>query len=276
MAYAQVVKPGSKVKLKDIDPDYHDGLTEEAALSKLLKLSEGLGDLQELLYASKLNSLLVVLQGRDTSGKDGSIRRILNYSNVQSTRVVPFKVPTELEAGHDFLWRIHRASPGKGDVTIFNRSHYEDVVVVRVHDLVPKKVWKKRYDDINSFERMLVENGTLILKFYLHISKDEQEKRLLDREAHPAKYWKLSVGDWKERELWSAYTDAYEDALEKCSTEEAPWRIVPANHKWFRDLAIAEAVEQVLKPQENRWMESLKEKGDLEKKAIDAFRKGAS
>jgi len=276
MPYAHVVKPGSKVKLADIDPSYHDGLSEEEALTKIQEIGSRLSGLQELLYASHVNSLLIVLQGRDTSGKDGSIRRILSYSNVQSTRVIPFKVPTELEASHDFLWRIHSAAPGKGDLTIFNRSHYEDVVVVRVHELAPKHVWKKRYDQINDFEELLMENGTIVLKFYLHISKDEQKQRLLAREADPKKYWKLEVGDWKERELWGEYTDAYEDALEKCSTDHAPWRIVPANHKWFRDLAIAEAIEHALKPHESAWMESLKERGEREKKAIDEYRKNAS
>jgi len=276
MPYAHVVKPGSSVKLKEIDPNYHDGLSEEEALTKLQKLGERISDLQELLYAAKRSSLLIVLQGRDTSGKDGSIRRILGYSNVQSSRVVPFKVPTELEANHDFLWRVHSSAPGKGDLTIFNRSHYEDVLVVRVHKLIDKKTCKRRFADINSFERMLVENGTLILKIYLHISKDEQRQRLLAREVDPKKSWKLSVADWREREFWSDYTEAFEDAIEQCSTDAAPWRIVPANHKWFRDLAIAEAIEHTLRPYEDSWLESLKEQGEKEKKAIEEYRKGSS
>ncbi|HWD39572.1 MAG TPA: PPK2 family polyphosphate kinase [Fimbriimonas sp.] len=273
MSYARLVKPGSKFKLNDVDPGYHDGLSEEEALTRLGEIGNKISKLQELLYAAKQNSMLIVLQGRDTSGKDGAIRRILHYCNVQSTSVVPFKVPTSVEAGHDFLWRVHSHAPGKGDVTIFNRSHYEDVLVARVHKLVPKKVWKRRYDHINNFERLLTESGVIVLKFYLHISKGEQEQRLLAREQDPEKSWKLSVGDWKERELWDDYTDAYEDALDECSTNDAPWRVVPANHKWFRDLAIAQTLLHELEPYEKTWKASLQQLGVEQKAEIDAFRK---
>lgn len=272
MAYAHLVKPGDRVDLGKIDPEDKDGLSKEEGLAKLEQLGRRICELQELLYAAKRHSLLIVLQGRDTSGKDGSIRRLSNAFNVQGTHVASFKVPTELELSHDFLWRIHSATPGKGEVAIFNRSHYEDVLVVRVHDIVPKPVWKARYAHINAFEKLLADSNTLILKFYLHISKEEQEERLRDREKEPDKAWKLSVGDWKERELWGDYTAAYEDALRECSTEHAPWRVIPANHKWFRDLAIAEAVIETLTPYEAEWRASLVELGTREKAALDAFR----
>jgi PPK2 family polyphosphate:nucleotide phosphotransferase len=260
------------MKLKDIDPDYHDGLSEEEALTKLDKVGTKMGDLQELLYAAKKNALLIVLQGRDTSGKDGSIRRILHYCNVQSTRVVPFKVPTPVEASHDFLWRIHREAPAHGDVTLFNRSHYEDVLVPKVHKLIPKKALKHRYDQINAFEDLLVSSGTILLKFFLHISKDEQEKRLLAREENPNKYFKLSLSDWKERNLWDAYTDAFQEAIEKCDSEEAPWTVVPANHKWFRDLTIAKTIVEALEPYRKSWHAQLLSEGKEQKAAIDEFR----
>ena len=213
-----------------------------------------------------------MLQGRDTSGKDGSIKRILHYFNVQSTQVVPFKVPTAVEASHDFLWRIHPHAPGKGDVTIFNRSHYEDVIVTRVHKLISKGDCKDRYEQINSFEQVLTDSGVIVLKFFLHIGKEEQEKRLLAREEDPKKAWKLSVSDWKERELWDKYTDAFEVALEKCSTKQAPWRIVPANQKWFRDLAIAQAIHDTLDPYEKSWSKSLEELGKRAKADLATYR----
>jgi PPK2 family polyphosphate:nucleotide phosphotransferase len=272
MAYAHLVKPDSKTRLDDVDAGSHAGLSEEEAMAKLDKLGERMADLQELLFAAKQNSLLIVLQGRDTSGKDGSIRRMLHYCNVQSSRVASFKEPTELEASHDFLWRVHREVPAKGDVVVFNRSHYEDVLVVRVHKLVPKKLWKARYDQINAFEDTLVSSGTILLKFYLHISKGEQEKRLLAREENPDKAFKLSLSDWKERECWDDYTEAFDDALDKCSTKHAPWYIVPANHKWFRDLAITQAVVDALDPYAKDWHDALKDRGKKEKLEIEAYR----
>jgi len=275
MAYAWIVEPGSKVKLDDYNPDHHDGLEKVDGQARLAKLAEEIEELQELMYAAKQTALLCVFQGRDTAGKDGAINRVLSYVNVQSTRVCYFKVPTAEEASHDFLWRIHRQTPGVGGITMFNRSHYEDVIVVRVHDLAPKEVWKERYDEINRFEQMLADSNTAILKFYLHISKDEQEERLRAREKDPTKAWKLSVGDWKERELWDEYTEAYEDALTKCSTRTAPWRIVPANHKWFRDLAVAEAIRDALKPYHKQWMEHLEEIGKKAKAELLAYREGA-
>lgn len=272
MPYAFRIKPGSKVDLSDLDPGYHDGMEKQAAELKTCELGKHLSELQELMYASGKNSLLIVLQGMDTSGKDGSIRNLLHYVNALSCRVTPFKVPTEVEAGHDFLWRVHNETPRLGWTSIFNRSHYEDVIVVRVHELVPKKVWKSRYDHINSFENLLHDANTIVLKFFLHISKEEQAERLMAREEDPEKAFKLAVGDWKERELWGDYKSAYEDALSKCSTEEAPWYVVPANHKWFRDLAILDALVDALKPYKCGWKESLKERGIKERAELVAFR----
>ncbi len=273
MAYAHLVKPGSKVNLDKIDPGYHDGLEKEAAFEEMAKIGERIGELQELMAAASQTALLIIFQGRDTSGKDGAINRILSYVNVQTARVAAFKVPTEKERGHDFLWRVHMETPARGGMTVFNRSHYEDVVVVRVHDLIPKKVWKPRYDQINEFEQLLVSSNTVVLKFYLHISKEEQEQRLLEREKDAEKAWKLSIGDWKERDFWDKYTEAYEDALEKCSTEGAPWRVISANHKWFRDLAIAQAIVHALEPHEAGWRAHLESLGKEERALLLDYRK---
>jgi PPK2 family polyphosphate:nucleotide phosphotransferase len=179
--------------------------------------------------------------------------------NPLGCRTESFKVPSAVELSHDFLWRVHKVVPARGMLTIFNRSHYEDVVVVRVHDLVPNTVWKLRYDQINSFERLLAENGTIVLKFFLHISRDEQKERLLAREQDAEKAWKLSAGDWKERRYWDDYMNAYEDAIGRCSTEYAPWHIIPANKKWFRNVAVADAVVHALKPYREKWEGSLSE-----------------
>ncbi len=273
MPYAHIVKPGSTLKLKDLDPSDHSGLEKEEADFRRHEMGQRVEDLQELMYAAGMNSLLIVLQGSDTSGKDGAIKSILQYVNVQSCHVASFKQPSTLERSHDFLWRVHQQAPAKGGMTIFNRSHYEDVLVVRVHDLVPKSIWKNRYDQINQFEELLAESGTIILKFFLHISKDEQEQRLLAREQDPDKSWKLAVGDWTEREYWKDYQKAYTDAIEKCSTESAPWHIVPANHKWFRDVAIMEAIENALKPYKKDWHDHLKAIGVERKLELDEFRK---
>ncbi|MBS1716409.1 MAG: polyphosphate kinase 2 family protein [Armatimonadetes bacterium] len=272
MSYCHLVKPGEKVKLKDIHAGHADSVTKEEAAARVLELGKHLDESVELMYAAGMNGLLVVLQGIDTSGKDGTIRCILGHVSGQACRVSAFKVPTTEEAAHDFLWRVHGQTPGRGGMTIFNRSHYEDVLVARVHKLVRKEIWKDRYDHINSFEQLLADSGILVMKFYLHITKEEQEQRLLDREKDPDKSWKLSVGDWKERELWPDYINAYEDALEKCSTKDAPWRIVPANTKWFRDLAIMEAVTDELKPYRKVWRESLVERGVREVAELKAYR----
>lgn len=273
MSYTFRLTGKKKIKLKDFDPDYDAGLTREAAEAQTAELCTELMKLQELLYAASEQSVLIVLQGRDTSGKDGTIRVVTGPLNSAGCNVASFKVPTSTELAHDFLWRVHAQTPARGQITIFNRSHYEDVLVVRVHNLAPKKVWKKRYEQINHFEKLLTDSNTLILKFYLHISAQEQEERLLEREQDKTKYWKLSLGDWKEREFWDAYTAAYEGALNQCSTKDAPWHIVPANKKWFRNLAVAKTLVDTLKPYKKGWLKKLEAMGAEEKALIEEFRR---
>lgn len=274
MSYAHRLEGKRPIKLKDFDAGEDAGLKRVEAEEKTARLVEELVELQELLYAVQMQSVLVILQGRDTSGKDGTIRHVAGPLNSQSCTVASFKVPTEEELAHDFLWRIHALTPRAGNIQIFNRSHYEDVLVVRVHKLVPKEVWRSRYEQINAFERLLADSSTIILKFYLHISKDEQKKRLLKRETDPVKSWKLSVGDWKEREYWDDYTKAYEDAINRCSMKHAPWFIVPADKKWFRNLAVAEALRDALMPYRERWLEKLEEIGRERKQEIEVYRRG--
>ena len=235
-----MVKPGSKVKLRHLDPDFDDGLTKEQAEKAFEKNLRKLDALQELLYAEHKRALLVCLQAIDGGGKDGVIRHVFGHMNPQGCRVAAFKQPSQQERDHDFLWRAHRDAPGLGDIGIFNRSHYEDVLVVRVHNLKPEKFWRRHYDQINDFEKNLADNGTHILKFFLHISKDEQLRRFKDRLDDPAKHWKIAESDYTEREKWSEYQKAFEDALEKCSTGHAPWFVIPANKKWFRNLAVSD------------------------------------
>jgi PPK2 family polyphosphate:nucleotide phosphotransferase len=242
-----IVKPGTKVKLSDIDPEYTTGVKDKDEAVEVVERNRlKLEELQSLLYAEKKRSLLIVLQGMDACGKDGTIRHVMNGFNPQGCVVTPFKVPSAEELDHDFLWRIHHEVPPRGDIGIFNRSHYEEVLVVRVHNLVSRKVWSERYKQINRFERFLSENHVKILKFFLHISKDEQKKRLLERLADPAKNWKMHPQDLKERRRWKDYMEAYEEALRECSTEEAPWFIIPANKKWFRDLAVSQLIIETL------------------------------
>lgn len=272
MALLTALDGSKKIHLRDYDPADTSKLDKSDAEAKTATLEQELCELQELLYAAQQTAVLIVLQGLDTAGKDGTISHVMASMNPQSCKVASFKVPTPVEAAHDFLWRIHAETPGKGNVTIFNRSHYEDVLVVRVHNLVPKETWEKRYEYINSFERLLTESGTTVLKFFLHISKEEQKARLLEREKDPTKSWKLSPQDWKERELWNSYTEAYEEALNRCSTPYAPWHIVPADHKWFRNVAIAEAIVNALKPQRAGWEKHLREIGDDELKQLRAMR----
>jgi PPK2 family polyphosphate:nucleotide phosphotransferase len=243
------LEPGKKIDLKDWDPDETSEFkgSKDDAAPRLLMLNQELEGLQELLYAEHKHKVLIVLQAMDTGGKDGVIRRVFEGVNPQGVRVAAFKVPTPEELSHDYLWRVHKVVPGKGEMVIFNRSHYEDVLVVRVHNLVPEAVWKDRYDQINEFERLLAKEGTTILKFYLHIDMDEQKRRLLARLNDPTKQWKFSVGDLAERKLWQDYMKAYEDVLSRTSTEWAPWYIVPANHKYYCHLVIAEALVDTLK-----------------------------
>ena len=274
MGYAHRLEGERRIKLADFDPGEDAGLKREGAENKTAQFIEELVELQELLYAVGSQSLLVVLQGRDTSGKDGTIRHVAGPLNSQSCSVASFKVPTEEELAHDFLWRVHARTPPAGDIKIFNRSHYEDVLVVRVHELVPKEVWRQRYEHINAFEKLLADSNTIILKLYLHISKDEQKQRLLKREEDPIKSWKLSVTDWKEREHWDKYTAAYEDALSRCSTKHAPWFIVPADKKWFRNLVVAEILRDAMMPFKKSWLKKMQEQGQEKKKAIDEYRRG--
>ncbi|HMN59107.1 MAG TPA: polyphosphate kinase 2 family protein [Anaerolinea sp.] len=243
------IEPGQKIKLEDFDPDEtheFDGKKSQAQ-EPTAKLNQELEILQERLYAEHKHKLLVVLQGMDTSGKDGTIRHVFEGVNPQGVRVASFKVPTPEEMDHDYLWRVHKQAPGKGEIVIFNRSHYEDVLVVRVHNLVPEDVWKKRYDQINAFEKLLSDEGTTILKFFLNINLDEQKQRLIDRLDDPAKQWKFNPGDLKERALWQAYQKAYDDVLEKTSTAWAPWYVIPANKKWYRDFVIGTILVDTLK-----------------------------
>jgi PPK2 family polyphosphate:nucleotide phosphotransferase len=237
------VEPGSKVRLAKIDPSYKGKHEDQAsAQGEIEKYSQRLRELQYLMYAEDKISLLIVLQAMDAGGKDGLINHVLGNMNPQGARVYGFKTPSDEEAAHDFLWRIHRAAPQRGRVAIFNRSHYEDVLVTRVHNPLPEKIWSKRYDIINDFEKGLVENGTHILKFFLHISEDEQLRRFKQRIDDPARHWKISESDYREREYWDDYTKAFEDALSRCSTAHAPWFVIPANHKWFRNLAVSQIV----------------------------------
>lgn len=241
------VRPGSKIDLNKIDANFKDKHeSHKHALSEIEADNQRLHDLQYLMYAEGKRSLLICLQGRDAAGKDGTINHVLAAMNPQGCKVIGFKVPTKEEAAHDFLWRCHQHTPGKGQVAIFNRSHYEDVLVQRVHNMVPKEVWSGRYEHINNFEKLLHDNATHILKFYLHIDPAEELKRFKMRIEDPARNWKISEGDYTERQYWDAYTKAFEDALSKCSTEHAPWFIIPSNHKWFRNLAISRIVAETL------------------------------
>jgi len=243
-----IVKPDSKIRLKHFDPDYHSKHeSHKSALPEIQENLQRMEQLQYLMYAENKHSLLIVLQGLDAGGKDGVVRHVLTGMNPSGCISVNFKQPTAKEMAHDFLWRVHPHVPAKGSVAIFNRSHYEDVLVARVHDLVPEKVWSKRYDQINDFERLIsTENNTAILKFFLHISEDEQLARFKKRLDDPARQWKISESDYKERDYWKDYTEAFEDVLNKTSTERAPWFIIPANHKWFRDLAISQIITRTM------------------------------
>jgi PPK2 family polyphosphate:nucleotide phosphotransferase len=242
-----LVKPGKKVKLSHWDPEDTLGWDKGHKMKESLdKNIEKLDKLQYLLYAEHKRALLIVLQGLDAAGKDGTIRHVMAGVNPQGCKVTPFKKPSVEEAEHDFLWRIHKAVPQLGDIGIFNRSHYEDVLVTRVHDLVPKDVWSKRYAQINDFEKMLDANHVKIVKFFLHISKDEQKRRFQQRIDDPDRRWKISDADFAERKFWDDYTKAYEVALEECSTDHGPWYVVPSNKKWFRNLAVSHIITETL------------------------------
>ena len=241
------VEPGAKVRLSKIDPSYtgkHEN--HDTALPDILKNVERMDKLQYLLYADASQSLLVVLQALDAAGKDGTIRHVFRGMNPQGTFVFRFKQPSREEAAHDFLWRAHARAPGKGEVAVFNRSHYEDVLVVRVHKLVPQSVWSKRFDLINDFEKTLWQGRTTVLKIFLHISPEEQLARFKQRLDDPTRHWKISESDYSERELWPQYVEAYEDAIALTSTKHAPWYIIPSNHKWFRNLAVSQIIADTM------------------------------
>jgi len=253
-----MVKPGTKVDLSSWDPndtgDFDDGKKE--AKEQSYELVERLSELQKVLYAEDKHKILVVFQAMDTGGKDGTIKGVFLGVNPQGVRVVGFKKPTPEELAHDYLWRVHRHTPGRGQIVVFNRSHYEDVLVVRVHNLVPRKVWERRFDHINEFERLLADEGTTILKFYLHIDLDEQKERLQSRLDRPDKHWKFNPADLNERKLWPEYMKAYEDVLNRTSTPWAPWFIVPANRKWYRNLLVSRIIVDYLEKLDMDYPES--------------------
>jgi PPK2 family polyphosphate:nucleotide phosphotransferase len=267
-------KTNEKVRLGDFSEAPPKGVERSEAKKELEELGEELFDLQDLLWGARMNSVLIVLQGRDTAGKDGTIKNVAGYLNQRGVHVTSFGVPTEEEREHDFLWRIHRHTPRKGELAIFNRSHYEDVLVVRVQNLVPEALWKERYGHIRDFEELLVEHETIVLKFFLHISREEQEQRLLAREKESRKAWKINAGDWEDRERWDDYTAAYEEALSRTATKRAPWLIVPSDSKWYRNLVVARAVVEALRPYRQAWQDRLDEVGERKKAELEAWRKG--
>ena len=260
-----------KIKLKDYDPNdsrLFDGNKKDSK-EALLKLNTELATLQEQLYAEGKHRLLIVLQAMDTGGKDGVIRAVFEGVNPQGVKVASFKVPTPVELSHDYLWRVHQQTPGKGEMVIFNRSHYEDVLVVRVHQLVPEEVWSRRYQHIREFERLLADEGTTILKFYLHIDLQEQAQRFLARVEDPTKQWKFNPGDLDERERWEEYMKAYEDMLNQTSTDWAPWYIIPANKKWYRNWLISKIVIKTLKDLDMRYPAAPENIEDYHKRLLE-------
>jgi len=267
---------GAKVRLDDIPTEPPKGISKEQARKRFAQLGEELFELQDSMFGAKLNSVMMVLQGRDTAGKDGAIKHVAGCLNPRGLSVVSFGVPTTEEREHDFLWRVHRHAPRLGEFAIFNRSHYEDVLVVRVHDLAPRKLWKERYGHIADFEELLAEHGTIVLKYFLHISKKEQKKRLLEREQTAQTAWKLNANDWKERDHWDAYTEAYEDAIAKTAAPHAPWIVVPADAKWYRNLVVAESVVEALRGHRKAWTRTLEEMGRRRRAELAAYRRDSS
>jgi PPK2 family polyphosphate:nucleotide phosphotransferase len=248
MATEYLIKPGEKVDVRKFDPEDTSWWQKDKATAKkeIKKLKKKLINLQQLLYAEKKQKVLIVLQAMDSGGKDGTIKAIFDGVNPQGVSVASFKVPTPEEIGHDYLWRIHAKTPQSGEIVIFNRSHYEDVLIVRVHNLVPKKAWEKRYNHIAQFEQLLTDEGTTILKFFLNISKEEQKTRFIDRIDVPEKNWKFNPNDVEERKFWDAYMLAYGEAISKTSAPNSPWYIIPSNHNWYRDLVIAKIITKTL------------------------------
>jgi PPK2 family polyphosphate:nucleotide phosphotransferase len=244
------------IRLSKFNADFHDGLEKEKAREKTAEFCKRIGQLQELLYANSSHALLIVLQGMDTSGKDGATHNVLRDVSPSGVEIANFRAPSSEELSHDFLWRVHKAIPRYGNIGVFNRSHYEDVIIVRVMNLTPRSLWRRRYDQINAFEKYLVENKIVLLKFFLHISKDEQAERLQARIDDPRKNWKFKPDDLKSRAKWAQFMKAYEDAINYCSTSYAPWHIVPANRKWFRDYVIAKTVIRALEGLNMGWPKS--------------------
>jgi PPK2 family polyphosphate:nucleotide phosphotransferase len=234
-----MVTEGKKINLQKLSPEYDFSINEKKAEYVLNQnLKKRMSDLQYRLYAERKKALLIVFQGIDTSGKDSTIRHVISAFNPQSCTVKAFKEPTMEDLSHDFLWRIHKCAPAMGEIVVFNRSHYEDIIQPRVHKTIHKSIWSQRYEHINAFEKYLSDNSIKIIKFFLHISKEEQRKRLEERMNDPSKRWKVSESDIKDRKFWSSYTAAYQDIIRRCSNSWAPWYIIPANKKWFRDLAV--------------------------------------
>ncbi|MEX3007300.1 polyphosphate kinase 2 family protein [Hoeflea sp. TYP-13] len=270
-----IVKPGTHVKLADIDPGFHGRHeSHEKAVPDLEATLDDITGLQELLYAEKKHALLIVLQGIDAAGKDGVCWHVIRAMNPQGTNVSGFKQPSAEERAHDFLWRIHKKVPGLGQVGVFNRSHYEDVLVVRVHDLAPKAAWEKRYEAINAFESGLTDSGVTIVKFFLYISKEEQLERFRKRLDDPDRQWKISAADYAERERWDDYVAAYEAMLSKCSTQNAPWYVIPSNHKWFRNLAASQIILETLKAMDLKAPEPTVDIDEIRKKYHQAKKEG--
>lgn len=263
----------TKIRLDDISTEPEKGVSREDAEARFGELSAELFELQDLLWGAKTHGVLIVLQGMDTAGKDGVIKHVAGSLNPRGINVVSFGVPTKEEIEHDFLWRVHRHAPRKGEFALFNRSHYEDVLVVRVNNLVPESLWKERFGHIRDFEELLVEHDTIVLKFFLHISKGEQERRLLDREKDPSTAWKLNVNDWRTREKWRDFQDAYEDVLRRCATPKSPWHIVPADSKWFRNLAVITTILNTLRPYKKIWQRKLDDMGARGAAELSEYRK---
>src|SRR6266478_5674416 len=261
-----------KVKLGDIPEDPPDGVSKREAKDRFDELDKEIFELQDWMWGAGTHSTLLNLQGRDAAGKDGAVKHMSGALNPRGVVVTSFGVPTEEEREHDFLWRVHRQVPRAGRIAVFNRSHYEDVLVARVRELVPKAVWKERYGLINAFERTLAAANCIILKFFLHITPQEQEKRLLAREKNPADAWKLSIDDWKERALWDEFTEAYEDAIGRCASSDAPWIVVPANAKWYRDLVVGEALVAALRPHRQSWRKTLDAEGKVRRHDLKEWR----
>ncbi len=263
---------GEKVRLDDISAEPPKGMTKEKARERFAKLGAEMFELQDAMFGAKVNSVMVVLQGRDSAGKDGAIKHVAGCLNPRGVNVVSFGTPTAEERQHDFLWRVHRHAPRLGEFAIFNRSHYEDVLVVRVHSLVREKLWKERYGHIADFEELLAEHGVIVLKFFLHITRKEQKARLLEREKAPETAWKLNPNDWKERDHWDEFTAAYEDAISKTAAPHAPWIVVPANAKGYRNLVIAEAIVGALREHRKGWKKTLDAMGRQGRAGLTAYR----